>query len=155
MRILFSIFLLLILSCNQSTSNELALAQVGDEQLLPSDVAGIMPEDLHGTDSIAFCKAYIQQWIQEQVMTMEAKKLPEPADMNVKIDRYKNQLFVQTLREKIISERISENQNLKADSSMTGLSEAAQQESKRWRIWQQYQEEVIKKYEAEGLIKKP
>lgn len=155
MRILFSIFLLLFLSCNQSTSNELALAQVGDELLMPSDVAGIIPEDLHGADSIAFCKSYIQQWIQEQVMTLEAKKLPEPADMNVKIDRYKNQLFVQTLREKIISERISENQNLKADSSMAGLSEAAQQESKKWQIWQQYQEEVLKKYEAEGLIKKP
>lgn len=73
----------------------------------------------------------------------------------MKLERFKNQLLVQGLREKVISEGIGANQNTKTDSTQMGMSEEVILESKKWTIWQQYQTELIKKYEAEGLIKKP
>jgi hypothetical protein len=155
MRIYPFIIVSLLLSCKSSQSDDTPLAHVGDEILFQSEVMEQMPKDISSSDSAQFCESFIQQWIQEQAMKMEAEKLPEPSDMNVKIDRYKNQLLIQALREKIISERISENQTVKIDSAVTGMSVAAQQENKKWLIWQQYQDELIKKYEAEGLIKKP
>jgi len=155
MRIFPFIIVSLLLSCKSSKSDDTPLAQVGDERLLQSELMEQMPKDISSSDSAQFCESFIRQWIQEQAMKMEAEKLPEPADLNTKIDRYKNQLLIQSLREKIISERISENQTSKADTTANGMSEAAQQENKKWLIWQQYQDELIKKYEAEGLIKKP
>jgi hypothetical protein len=86
---------------------------------------------------------------------LEAEKIPAPADLDMKLERFKNQLLVQGLREKVISEGISANQNTKTDSTQMGMSEEVILESKKWTIWQQYQTELIKKYEAEGLIKKP
>ena len=85
---------------------------------------------------------------------MEAGKLSAPADLEIQLDRFKNQLLVQSLREKIISDRIGQSQNMKPDSTQTGLSEEVILENKKWQIWEQYQTELLKKYEAEGKIKK-
>lgn len=155
MRIYTFIIVLLLLSCKSSKNNDTPLAQVGDVSLYASELLEKMPKDIPSADSAQFCASYIRQWIQDQAMKIEAEKLPEPTDLNVKIERYKNQLLIQALREKVISERISDNQSVKADSSMNDMSETAQNEYKKWLIWQQYQDELIKKYEGEGLIKKP
>jgi hypothetical protein len=155
MRLFPLIGFLIFLSCGASRNNENTLAQVGDEKLNLSTLAAQLPKGLNAADSASFSKAYIEQWIQAQVLKMEAEKNPVPADLDLKIERFKNQLLIQELREKVISERIGENQNTKKDSSEMGMSEDVILESKKWTIWQQYQSEILKKYEAEGLIKKP
>ena len=155
MRFISFIVLLLLISCGSSQNNEKTLAQVGDEKLSQSTMSDLLPKGLSAKDSTIFCKAFVQQWIQNQVLKLEAEKIPAPADLDMKLERFKNQLLVQELREKVISERIGENQNTRKDSSEIGMSEDVILESKKWTIWQQYQSEILKKYEAEGLIKKP
>jgi hypothetical protein len=140
MKLIPFIVLVLFLSCGTSDNNEITLAQVGDEKLSQSTLSDILPKGLSAADSATFCNAFVQQWIQDQVL---------------KLERFKNQLLVQGLREKVISEGIGANQNTKTDSTQMGMSEEVILESKKWTIWQQYQTELIKKYEAEGLIKKP
>ena len=155
MRLLSLIGLLLFLSCGSSQNNEKILAQVGDEKLNLSTLAEQMPKGLNAADSASFSNAYIEQWIQDQVLKMEAEKNAVPADLDLKLERLKSQLLVQELREKVISERIGENQNIKKDSSEMDMSEDVILENNKWTIWKQYQSEILKKYEAEGLIKKP
>ena len=155
MRFISFIVLLLLISCGSSQNNEKTLAQVGDEKLNLSTLAAQVPKGLNAADSASFSKSYIEQWIQDQVLKMEAEKNPVPADLDLKIERFKNQLLVQELREKVIAEGIGENQNSNKDTNEKDMSEAVLLESKKWKIWQQYQIEVLKKYEAEGLIKKP
>ncbi len=155
MRLPTLIGLLLFLSCASSQNNEKTLAQVGDEKLNISTLAELMPKGLSAADSASYSKAYIEQWIQDQVLKMEAEKNPVPADLDLKLERFKSQLLVQELREKVISERIGENQNIKKDSSEMDMSEDVILENNKWTIWKQYQSEILKKYEAEGLIKKP
>ena len=155
MKLIPFIVLVLFLSCGTSENNEITLAQVGDEKLSQSTISDILPKGLSATDSATFCKAFVQQWIQDQVLKLEAEKIPAPADLDMKLERFKNQLLVQGLRDKVISEGIGANQNTKTDSTQMGMSEEVILESKKWTIWQQYQTELIKKYEAEGLIKKP
>lgn len=155
MKLISFIVLVLFLSCGTSENNEITLAQVGDEKLSQSSMSEILPKGLSAADSATFCQAFVQQWIQDQVLQLEAEKIQAPADLDMKLERFKNQLLIQGLREKIISEGIAANQNTKTDSTQMGMSEEVIQESKKWTIWQQYQTELIKKYEAEGLIKKP
>jgi hypothetical protein len=155
MRLLSLIGLLLFLSCGSSQNNEKILAQVGDEKLNLSTLAEQMPKGLNAADSASFSNAYIEQWIQDQVLKMEAEKNAVPADLDLKLERLKSQLLVQELREKVISERIGENQKIKKDSSEMDMSEDIILENNKWMIWKQYQSEILKKYEAEGLIKKP
>ncbi len=153
MKLIPFIVLVLFLSCGTSENNEIILAQVGDEKLSQSTMSDLLPKGLSAKDSTIFCKAFVQQWIQDQVLKLEAEKIPAPADLDMKLERFKNQLLVQGLREKVISEGIGVNQNTKTDSSQIGMSEDVILEGKKWLIWQQYQTELIKKYEAEGLIK--
>jgi hypothetical protein len=93
--------------------------------------------------------------VQDEVLKLEAEKITAPPDLDIKVERFKNQLLIQELREKVIAEGISENQNSKKDTNQMGMSEEVLLENKKWKIWQQYQIEVVQKYEAEGLIKKP
>lgn len=155
MRFFQCIILISFISCGLTGSKEVILAQVGDEKLDQSLLLAQLPKGLNATDSVAFCKAFIQQWVQDEVLKLEAEKITAPADLDIKVERFKNQLLVQELREKVIAEGIGENQNSNKDSSQMDMSEEVLLESKKWKIWQQYQIELLKKYEAEGLIKKP
>jgi hypothetical protein len=58
-------------------------------------------------------------------------------------------LLIQELREKVIAEGIGENQNSLKDSNQIDMSQEVSLENKKWKIWQEYQTEVIKKYESE------
>ncbi len=155
MRFFQCIILISFISCGLTGSKEVILAQVGDEKLDQSLLLAQLPKGLNATDSVAFCKAFIQQWVQDEGLKLEAEKITAPADLDIKVERFKNQLLVQELREKVIAEGIGENQNSNKDSSQMDMSEEVLLESKKWKIWQQYQIELLKKYEAEGLIKKP
>ena len=155
MRLFQCIILISFISCGLTGSKEIILAQVGDEKLDQSLLLAQLPKGLNATDSVAFCKAFIQQWVQDEVLKLEAEKITAPADLDVKVERFKNQLLVQELREKVIAEGIGENQNSLKDSNQIDMSQEVLLENKKWKIWQEYQTEVIKKYEAEGLIKKP
>lgn len=153
----FFLFIIVVLfsSCGSSESQEETVAQVGDEKLYRSAISAQLPKGLDISDSTALSNAFIAQWIQEQVLKMEAEKIPTPLDLEQKIDRYKNQLLIQGLKDKVVSERLSDNQQMKKDSSQTGMSEEVLLENRKWTIWEEYQKELLKKYEADGLIKKP
>ncbi len=155
MRLFQCIMLISFISCGLTGNKEVILAQVGDEKLDQSLLLSQLPQGLNASDSTEFCKAFIQQWVQDEVLKLEAEKITAPADLDVKVERFKNQLLVQELREKVIAEGIGDNQNLNKDTNQIDMSEAVLLESRKWKIWQQYQIEVLKKYEAEGLIKKP
>ncbi len=144
-----------LISCGLAGNKEIILAQVGDEKLDQSLLLAQLPKGLNSADSATFCKAFIQQWVLDEVLKLEAEKITAPPDLDIKVERFKNQLLIQELREKVIAEGISENQNSKKDTNQMGMSEEVLLENKKWKIWQQYQIEVVQKYEAEGLIKKP
>jgi hypothetical protein len=155
MKLFQCIMFVSLISCGLSGNKEIILAEVGDEKLDQSLLLAQLPKGLNPADSATFCKAFIQQWVQDEVLKLEAEKITAPPDLDIKVERFKNQLLIQELREKVIAEGIGENQNSKKDTNQIDVSEEVLLESKKWKIWQQYQIEVVKKYEAEGLIKKP
>jgi hypothetical protein len=155
MRLAVFIFGAMLCACQGKDNSSLILAEVGGEKLTASEIQTHLPKGLEAKDSALFCSAYTEQWIREQVLKMEAEKLTAPAELELQVERFRQQLLVQSLKEKVIADRIGLHQNTKADTTETGLSEEINLENKKWQIWENFQTELLKAYEAEGKIKKP
>lgn len=82
-------FIILVASCDFLTSEEKPIARAYDKYLYPKDIEGIVQENVHGNDSIAIVKAYIDQWQQDMVLQHQAEE-------NIKVDEkyIQNQLDV-------------------------------------------------------------
>jgi hypothetical protein len=71
---------LAIISCNNfGNSEDKPIAKAYDNYLYLNDLEGLVPKNTHGNDSIAIVKAFIDQWLHEQVIQHQAEN-------NVNID---------------------------------------------------------------------
>ena len=61
-------FLLLLTACSRKADSSPILVSVYDQQLLASDIEGLVPEGLCAEDSVAIVDAYIEQWIRQAVI---------------------------------------------------------------------------------------
>lgn len=66
-------------SCDWITSKEKPVARAFDKYLYPKDIEGIVQANVHGNDSIAIIKAYIDRWQQDMVLQHQAEE-------NIKVD---------------------------------------------------------------------
>ncbi len=96
-RILFSIFFLGLglTSCNRFNQKEKAIAKAYDKYLYAKDLEGVVPKTTHGNDSLSVVKAFIDQWLHEQVMQHQAEE-------NVNIDNKYIQTQLENYRKSLI-----------------------------------------------------
>lgn len=78
-----------------NTSDDFLVAKAFDKYLYLKDLEGVVPANVHGNDSIAMVKSFIDQWQREQVMQHQAEE-------NVNIDDAVIQNQLETYRKSLV-----------------------------------------------------
>lgn len=94
----FAVMLTAMAACTSAPTADVpsnVLAKVGEQQLTEGDVRALVPSGLSADDSLAFVSAYVNKWVDEQLLTEVALKELGPTD---EIDRlteqYRRQLIM-------------------------------------------------------------
>lgn len=108
---LLCIALMLSSSCKNDKGRK--LARVGDNYLYSSDLKGLIRPNTNAADSARFAKNYVRNWVEQQVLMMEADKIltDEEKNKDIQIADYKNSLMIESLRQN--------NVNQNADTTVT------------------------------------
>lgn len=101
-----------IMSCGGRSDGDAlpedVLAKVGTEVLTVADVREVLPYSLTGTDSAAWCRSYVDAWVERKVIGVEAAR--EIADTR-RIDRmaedYRNDLLMREYRRQMAGQNSS------------------------------------------------
>lgn len=102
---------ILVSACSQKSGDEAipgALAQIGSHAVTLTEVIKEMPGGLSESDSTRFVRAYVNNWIEDHLLSEVA---PDEVDMN-EIDRltseYRNRLIFQEYRRKMFETHAAE-----------------------------------------------
>lgn len=158
MKFLLLFFSALFLFSCQPKNNTEVVAKVGEHELSKSLLIQSLPTGLKGQDSIQWCNQWIEQWVIEQLLLDNAKELDDPANLDILLKNYENQLRIQLLKEKVISEQFDP-QTVKAKAqeadSLSALSAKDMAvEIKKMEIWQNYQKQLMENAIQTGQWKK-
>ncbi len=101
---LLGVAVLITASCKNDKGKK--LARVGDNYLYSSDLNGLIRPNTNAADSEQFAKNYIRNWVEQQVLLMEADKAltDEEKNRDIQIADYKNSLMIESLRQKIVTQ---------------------------------------------------
>jgi len=104
--------LVLILSActdKNSTSEGNVLARVGDYYLYENDFKGSLPQNIAAKDSLTLAKNFINTWVREKLLLVQAEKNLTPEQMNFdkQIETYRNSLIIYQYEALLISQQIN------------------------------------------------
>jgi hypothetical protein len=86
-----------------STDEGKPLVKVGDKILYSSVVEQLLPEGASKEDSTAIVQGYIENWIRDNLIIMEAEKnIPNDLNLNKLVDDYRSSLLMYHYENKII-----------------------------------------------------
>ncbi len=98
-----------MMSCGGRSGDDIlpegVLAKVGTDELTVADVREVLPYSLTGSDSAAWCRSYVDAWVERKVIGVEASR--EIADTR-RIDRmaeeYRNDLLMREYRRQMAAQ---------------------------------------------------
>nr|MBC7613775.1 hypothetical protein [Pseudopedobacter sp.] len=109
-RLLFSIFFLGLglVSCNSFNQTEEPIAKAYDKYLYPKDLEGVVSKNTHGNDSLSVVKAFIDQWLHEQVMQHQAEENVNIDDkyIQTQLENYKKSLIRFQYEQELIKQKL-------------------------------------------------
>lgn len=90
------ILLLAFISCQTSNGDDKIVATVYDKVLYQSDLQDIVYEGISRSDSIVRTKAFIDNWIRQQLLLHQAEKSfnESELDFSKQIENYRNSLII-------------------------------------------------------------
>ena len=98
--------LVLLPACSRKVEEKsLVVVSVYNQELLASDLEGIVPAGLSPEDSIAIVNNYIDQWIRQAVILEKASK-NVTEDFERELREYKNNLLVYTYERQILDQNL-------------------------------------------------
>ena len=101
--------LLLVQGCDffKKHPKEAVVAECYGEYLYMSDLQGIVPEHTSIMDSIYRVNAFIDSWIQRQVLIHQAESnlSKEELDLEKQLEEYRNSLIIYKYETQLISQR--------------------------------------------------
>lgn len=101
-----------LLSCGSLNDENKVLAEVGDEELHQSDLAFLFKSQYYSyDDSVARAEAYIEQWIEDQIMVQEANESDkiDHAIIERRVTNFKNDLLIYEYQNSLLAERLDTN----------------------------------------------
>ena len=102
------ILTLFVSSCIQNVNTEnkgLLLAEAGDKNLYEKDVSFLFSGPESPDDSSRIIKSFINNWLRDQVMTIEAEKnLEADAEINRMVQNYKDALLRMQYEQRLVTE---------------------------------------------------
>lgn len=104
------IILIIIASCNvkSTDSDEVILARVGDYYLYESELKGIIPPNVSLSDSLSIIKNYINNWVRENLLVIQAENNLTENQMNFEkqIESYRNSLIIFQYESLFVSQQL-------------------------------------------------
>lgn len=109
--LLYGILLIVVLSgCqffNQDPQED-AVARVGDEYLLVSDLEGLVGKNINAKDSIETIENFIDKWIKQQVVLQKAEQnlRLDQLDVEQKLEEYRRSLIVYRYEKELVKQNL-------------------------------------------------
>lgn len=105
------VLLLMISSCFDQSQNiqpdQIAIVELGNKKLFASDLEKIIHPELSTLDSIAIANAFIDQWIREQLLSIEARKhVSTNFGIEEMVDDYRQKLIKNIFESQIVHQRL-------------------------------------------------
>ncbi len=85
-----------------------AVARSYDTYLYRTDLAGIVPEGVTGEDSVKLARAYIDQWLRQQAVLVQAQRNVKANSERIEkqVEEYRNGLIVYEYEQALISQKL-------------------------------------------------
>jgi hypothetical protein len=103
-------FLVLLQDCDffEKKSKEVVVAECYGKYLYESDLQGVVPKNTSIMDSVHRVNAFIDSWIQRQVLLHQAENNLSKEDLDLKkqVEEYRNSLVIYTYETKLIDQRL-------------------------------------------------
>src|SRR3546814_10403283 len=102
------ILIVLLVSCSSAAREELPLARVYDKYLYPSDIEGVVPDEVTGADSVQIIRSYIDNWVRQAVILNKAERniAVNEAALQRQVDDYRNSLLIYHYEQALVNERM-------------------------------------------------
>lgn len=103
------LFCICLSSCQWLTNKgEEPIARAFDKYLYEKDLKGVVPVNVHGNDSIAIVKSFIDQWQQEMVMQNRAEKniVIDEAYIREQLDNYRKSLIRFQYEQELVQQKL-------------------------------------------------
>lgn len=86
------------------------VAKVGNKTLTYAELADVLAPNISHTDSVQRITRYAEAWVRQQLWVKEANNQGlAPADLEKKVEQYRNDLLVEAFKQKYISEHLDTN----------------------------------------------
>ncbi|HRY32480.1 MAG TPA: hypothetical protein P5531_05885 [Bacteroidales bacterium] len=87
---------------------ERPLARVYDRYLYAGELAGVVPEGTSSADSADMITNYIQQWVKQQLIVVQAENNLQSAekDFSLELEKYRNSLVVYKYESRLVREKL-------------------------------------------------
>lgn len=105
----------LFTSCHQTSENNSSqgkpIAQLNESTLYLADIVNFLPKGLSQADSLAYIKALIDKWADNEVFYQQANKYltDEELDVEKELETYKRELVSYKFQAKLIDEKLDTN----------------------------------------------
>jgi len=108
-RFILSIVVLFSLSaCQQQSDDQMPVATAFEYTLYQSDLFKVLPDNVHGQDSVVIAQSYINQWLHKSVelhyATMNLKEIE--TDFSSQIEDYRNSLMIYEYQKRLVQQRL-------------------------------------------------
>jgi len=104
------VFLLFVQGCDffEKKSKEVVVAECYGKYLYESDLYGLVPENTSIMDSLHRVNAFIDSWIQRQVLLHQAESnlSKEELDLKKQVEEYRNSLVIYAYETKLMNQRL-------------------------------------------------
>lgn len=105
--------LIFLFSCKTDNTSVLnydnnAIAEVGNKKLYMNEIESILSAKMTKEDSFLMIKEYIDNWVQKQIMLLNAEKynISSNAELNKRIEDYKEDLILFEYQKKLLDEKL-------------------------------------------------
>ena len=112
MRVIGFLLLLSLSACDYIASfigaKEKPIARVFEKELLPSDLINIVPKGTSKNDSIEIVKAYVENWVKQEVLLKQAidNANLDQAVIELQLANYKNSLVIYAYEEQLVAQKL-------------------------------------------------
>jgi len=99
---------LFAVGCNRGTDESVLVAKIGNKELTWDDIRGVVPDGAAPEDSILLAERYIQNWIREQVVLLEAEQMltEEKKNFNELIENYRKSLLTYAYEQEWVQQKL-------------------------------------------------
>jgi len=108
-KLLISIlFLSLFTACQQQAEDKEIVAKAYDYNLYLDELKDVLPDNVHGQDSIIYAQTYINQWLFKKVELYHAEMniKNENIDFERQIEDYRNSLLIYEYQKRLVQQKL-------------------------------------------------